>query len=87
MEATFLENLSPVESQALNFAAMTCAMLVAVGIAWFFTIYHKKKRKRKRKHRGHDRINPTRAEIGGLPPPRSKSRYGGRGDSQKPFDP
>ena len=70
-----------------NFLAMALAiLLVAIGCLIWFLMF-RKKRKRKRKHRGHDRINPTRAEIGGLPPPRSKSRYGGRGDSQKPFDP
>jgi len=89
MEATFLNNLSPEESQALNFAAMTCAMLIAVLAAWGFATFGKRKRKRKRKHHGHDRINPTRAEIGGLPPPRAKTRQPARadGDGESPFDP
>ena len=72
----------------IDHVVMTCRD-IAVTAAWLFSVYHKKKRKRKRKHHGHDRINPTRAEIGGLPPPRSKERRNapeaGKGDS--PFDP
>ena len=89
MEASSLDNLSSTGYQALNFAVMIGAMIIAVTAAWLLAAYHKKKRKRKRKHHGHDRINPTRAELGGLPPPRSKERRNtpdvGKGES--PFDP
>ena len=89
MAARFIEDLSPGELQALNFAAMAMAVLIAAAVAWLLTSYQKKKRKRKRKHHGHDRINPTRAELGGLPPPRSKLRQSLRktGDGESPFDP
>jgi len=54
------------------------------GLAVFFWVQvFKKKRKRKRKHRSH--INPTLAEVGGLPPVR---RPGERlPDDPAPFDP
>jgi len=89
MQATIVDNLSPGGFQVLNFAAMALAMLIAVTAAWLFSVYHTKKRKRKRKHHGHGRINPTRAELGGLPPPRGKARQTARDEShnETPFDP
>ena len=89
MLATIVDNLSPGGFQVLNFAAMALAMIVAVTAAWLFSVYHTKKRKRKRKHHGHGRINPTRAELGGLPPPRSKERRNASdaGKGESPFDP
>jgi ABC-type nickel/cobalt efflux system permease component RcnA len=89
MEASSLDNLSSTGYQALNFAVMIGAMIIAVTAAWLLAAYHKKKRKRKRKHHGHDRINPTRAELGGLPPPRGKARQTARDEShnETPFDP
>ena len=89
MEATIVDNLSPGGFQVLNFAAMAVAMIIAVTAAWLFSVYHKKKRKRKRKHQGHGRINPTRAELGGLPPPRTTDRRNApdAGKGESPFDP
>ena len=85
MEAAISLDLSPVEFQWLNFLAMTAAMLIAVGAAVFWATIHRRKRKRKRRHHGHDRINPTRAQVGGLPPPRSKAERESDG-GEKPFD-
>jgi hypothetical protein len=86
MVASFLDNLSPGGFQLLNFAALAAAMLFAVTVAWLYASYHRKKRKRKRRHQGHDRINPTRAELGGLPPPRNKSERGNRSDPPSSVD-
>jgi len=89
MDASIVDNLSPGGFQVLNFAAMAGAMIIAVTAAWLFSVYHKKKRKRKRKHQGHGRINPTRAETGGLPPPRSKERRNApaKSEDEARFDP
>jgi hypothetical protein len=49
--------------------------LLAIGLGitgfvlWFFVLRKTGgKRRRRRKHHGHRRLNPTRAEQGGLPP-------------------
>jgi hypothetical protein len=85
MVASILNNLSPGAFQFLNFATVAGAIIIAVTAALLVSSYHKKKRKRKRRHHGHDRINPTRAELGGLPPPRPKSGSDRKG-GEAPFD-
>ncbi len=87
MEASVVDNLSPSGFQVLNFVAMAAAMLIAVVAAWLFSLYYKKKRKRKRKHQGHGRINPTLAELGGLPPPRKPAEPNDRPGRGTTFDP
>ncbi len=78
---------TPLGSQLLNFGAMAAAMLIAVSAAFYWVTTHQRKRKRKRKHHGHGRINPTRAEVGGMPPPRSETEADNRSDAHSPFDP
>ncbi len=67
-----LAMLEPLPQWA-NFLAMALAILLAAGgsLIWFLTF--RKKRKRKRRHHHHRekrQLNPTLAELGGLPPKR-----------------
>lgn len=60
----------------LVFAAMLLLIGICIAglITWIFLSRKSNKRKRKRRHRGHNRINPTLAQTGGLPPPRDPNR-------------
>jgi hypothetical protein len=85
MLATALQTLSPAALQMLNFAAIAGPIFIALALVFTWAMYHKKKRKRKRRHQGHGRLNPTRAQVGGLPPVRDGHSAGSGADS--PFDP
>ena len=62
--------------QWVNFLAMAVAILVvAIGsLIWFLAFRTKRKRKRRHRHRERRPINPTLAEIGGLPPLRTTDK-------------
>jgi hypothetical protein len=51
---------------------LVALVLVGFVAVFFWSLAFKKKRRRKRKHHGHDRINPTLAQVGGLPPVRAE---------------
>ena len=70
MMASSLENLSPITYQWLYLGAMALAMVLGAIAVFIWVKYVPKRRKRKRRHHGHGRVNPTRAETGGLPPPK-----------------
>jgi hypothetical protein len=81
----FFQALTQTQYQWLYFGLMLFAIsMSALGVfAWIK--YAPKRRKRKRKHHGHGRINPTRAQIGGLPAVR---RPEDQDDAENPpFDP
>jgi flagellar basal body-associated protein FliL len=71
--STLLAVLSSTASQLLNFAIMAgLFLLVAVGtLVWFFFLRKKTHRRRKR-HSQRRRLNPTRSQVGGLPPVREQ---------------
>ncbi len=59
--------------QWLNFLAMAGGLLLGAGGVLIWFLFFRKKRKRKRRHHHHRekrQLNPTLAEIGGLPPKR-----------------
>jgi hypothetical protein len=58
--------------QWANFLAMAIAILFAAAgsLVWFLTFRKKRKRKRRHHHREKRQLNPTLAELGGLPPKR-----------------
>jgi hypothetical protein len=85
MRAVSLETMSQTEMQWLYFGAMFAALVLA-GVGVFVWLrFVPKKRKRKRRHHGHGRTNPTRAEIGGLPPPKEPETLSGA--SEPPANP
>jgi len=62
-----------VASDWLVFAAILLAIGLGITcfVVWFFMFRKNNKKRRKRQHRHHRQHNPTLAETGGLPPPRS----------------
>lgn len=64
--------------QWLNFLAMGVALILGVLGVLIWAIMFRKKRRRKqhkrRERRGERKANPTLAESGGLPPPRSSAK-------------
>jgi hypothetical protein len=85
MKASAIDNLVHPGLPWQSLLAMGAAVVLGALAVFFWVLVFSKKRKRKRKHRSHKRINPTLAEVGGLPPVR---RPGERlPDDPAPFDP
>ena len=62
-----LNTLSQAEYQWFYLALIVLTVIICTLAVFLWLKFAPKKRKRKRKHHGHGRINPTRAETGGLP--------------------
>jgi hypothetical protein len=66
--------------QWLNFLAMFVALVLGVFGVLLWAVMFRRKRRRKHKyhkhgeHRGERKPNPTLAETGGLPPPRTPEK-------------
>jgi hypothetical protein len=63
---------------------LVAAVVLGFLAFFFWSLAFQKKRRRKRKHRGHGRIKPTLAQVGGLPPVRQEDDSH---DGNPPFDP
>jgi len=70
MFAAIFPNLSQPGYQWLYFGVIIGTVFICGLVVFLWISFVPKRRKRKRRHHGHGRINPTRAEVGGLPPPK-----------------
>jgi hypothetical protein len=83
MAAIILESLRQAGFK-FRIAALIVAVVLGFLAFFFWTLAFQKKHRRKRKHRGHGRIKPTLAQVGGLPPIRHEEKTG---SGPQPFDP
>lgn len=86
MLAFKVTNLNEAGFPWISFSLMVAAVLLGAFAVFCWAVFFQKKRKRKRRHRGHGRIKPTLAEMGGLPPLRRHEEEVHHGDDP-PFDP
>jgi hypothetical protein len=78
-----LPTVGPLTPEWVDFFIMAGVFaLVAIGAliwAYFFRKRGRNRRhKRRRQHNEHHRLNPTLAQIGGLPPPRQDEKFSER---------
>jgi hypothetical protein len=85
MEAIVMQDLSQAAFSWISFFAIVGAVIFGVAAVFFWIQFFRTKRKRKRRHHGHDRIKPTLAEVGGLPPVRTDDPK--HPAENPPFDP
>ena len=79
MVAIILDSLRHAGFKLQVLILVTAVILGALAV-FFWSLAFQKKHRRKRKHRGHGRIKPTLAQVGGLSPVR-------RGDETNPGNP
>jgi hypothetical protein len=70
MNGVDLQGLNDAWFNWSNCIIMFGALTIGAVAVFCWVIFFQKKRRRKRKHRGHERVKPTLAQVGGLPPVR-----------------